>query len=174
MVLLRIFAANKGRYHGEAVDLKSPEQHYALISELQKALNEDNVINLKRVIRAIIWDHEEQRLRHKNRLEKLPADKQTQEELLENEKMQERKLQLMDILYHLENFHNYYKKRTLGSRIGSGSTGQAEHQHGMGLVVLETLPARAKRVVREGVLRKKTITHPGDCPVDQKFPQSLS
>ncbi len=63
----------RGSYHGEAVDLKSPEQHYALISELQKALNEDNVISLKRVIRAIIWDHEEQRLRLKKHLEKLPA-----------------------------------------------------------------------------------------------------
>ncbi len=148
-------AVHKGRYEGEAVDLISPEQHYALISELQQALNEDNVISLKRVIRAIIWDHEEQRLRHQNYLEKLPADKQTQEELLQNEKMQERKLQLMDILYHLENFHNYYRKRTLGSRIGSGSTGQAEHQHGMGMVVLETLPARAKKAAREGIIQKK-------------------
>ncbi|MBB1094387.1 hypothetical protein HUU61_24265, partial [Rhodopseudomonas palustris] len=148
-------AAQKGVLDGEAVDLTSPEQHYTLISELQQALNEDNVISLKRVIRAIIWDYEEQRLRHKNRLELLPKDKQTQEDLLQNEKMQERKLRLMDILYHLENFHNYYKKRTLGSRIGSGSTGQAEHQHGMGLVVLETLPARAKTAVRVGVNQQK-------------------
>ncbi|TKB23320.1 hypothetical protein FCL47_22940 [Desulfopila sp. IMCC35006] len=147
-------SAQRGIYDGEVVDLTSPEQHYALISELQQALNEDNVISLKRVIRAIIWEHEEQRLRHKNRLEQLPEDQRTQEDILQNEKMQERKLQLMDILYHLENLHNFYKKRTLGSRIGSGSTGQAEHQHGMGLVILDTLPARAKKVVREGVSQK--------------------
>ncbi len=148
-------------YHGEAVDLKSPEQHYALISELQKALNEDNVISLKRVIRAIIWDHEEQRLRLKNHLEKLPAGIPAGEELeREFRLLQERKLQLMDILYNLENFHNFYKKRTLGSRIGSGSTGQAEHQHGMGLVVLDTLSARAKKAVREGIVNKKRLIIP--------------
>ena len=146
----------QGSYSGEAVDLKSPEQHYALISELQKALNEDNVIILKRVIRAIIWDHEEQRLRLKNYLENVPAGKQERDEL-EGEylQMQNRKLQLMDILYNLENFHNYYKKRFLGSRIGSGSTGQAEHQHGMGLVVLDTLPERARRAVHDGITKTK-------------------
>ena len=145
-----------GIYDGEAVDLKSPEKHYSLISELQKALNEDNVINLKGVIRAIIWDHEEQRLLLKNHLEQLPADKEEGGKLeQEYRQMLERKLQLMDILYNLEKFHNYYKKRTLGSRIGSGSTGQAEHQHGMGLVVLDTLPARARRAVREGIAKTK-------------------
>ncbi len=141
-----------GSYVGEAVDLKSPEQHYALISELQKALNEDNVITLKRAIRAIIWDYEEQRLRLKNHLEILPAGKEARDVLeQEYQQMQERKIHLMDILYNLESFHNYYKKRTLGSRIGSGSTGQAEHQHGMGLVVLDTLPARARKAVQEGI-----------------------
>jgi hypothetical protein len=145
-----------GNYDGEAVDLKSPEQHYALISELQKALNEDNVISLKRVIRAIIWDHEEQRLRLKQHLERLPAGKQgigKPEQVYR--RMQERKSQLMDILFHLETFHNYYKKRTLGSRIGSGSTGQAEHQHGMGMVVLDTLPTRARKAAGEGIANKK-------------------
>ncbi len=63
----------------------------------------------------------------------------------ELEKMLQRKLKLVDILYNLEKFHTYYKKRTLRSRIGSGSTGQAEHHYGMGLVVVDTLPARARR-----------------------------
>ncbi|MCP4339139.1 MAG: hypothetical protein GY799_09700 [Desulfobulbaceae bacterium] len=144
------------RYEGEAVDLKSPEQHYSLISELQKALNEDNVINLKRVLRAVIWDHEEQRLRLKKHLAQLAAGRQETDKLAsEYRQMLDRKLQLLDILFHLEKFHNYYKKRTLGSRIGSGSAGQAEHQHGMGLVVLDTLPSRARKAVREGITRKK-------------------
>ena len=146
----------QGMYEGEAVDLKSPEQHYSLVSDLQKALNEDNVISLKRVIRDIIWDFEGQRLSLKKHLEMMPEGKQAADKLgQEYRQMQERKIQLMDILYNLENFHNYYKKRTLGSRIGSGSTGQAEHQYGMGLVVLDTLPARAKRAVREGITKKK-------------------
>lgn len=145
-----------GRNEGEVVDLKSPVQHYALIGELQKALNEDNVISLKRVIRAIIWDHDEQFLRLKNYLERVPEDKQRTGKIeLEYRQMQERKVQLMDILFNLQKFHNYYAKRTLRSRIGSGSTGQAEHQHGMGLVVLDTLPARAIKAVREGILQKK-------------------
>lgn len=146
----------QGRFDGEAVDLRSPEKHYTLISDLQRALNEDNVIGLKRVIRAIIWDHEDQFLQLKNRLGRLPADRQAGEGFKGAfRRLQERKLRLMDILYNMETFHNYYKKKTLGSRIGSGSTGQAEHQHGMGLVVLETLPARARRAVDEGIACKK-------------------
>ncbi len=133
-------------FAGEAVDLKSPEKHYRLISDLQQALNEDNVITLKRAIRAIIWDYEEQRLQLKKHVELLPAEQLDQEKLDdEYERMLERKQQLVDILYNLETFHNYYSKRILGSRIGSGSTGQAEDQYGMGLVVLDTLPARAKK-----------------------------
>jgi hypothetical protein len=144
-------ALERGSFHGEVVDLKSPEQHYSLISNLQKALNEDNVIGLKRVIRAIIWDYEEQRLRFKNYFDLLPPEKQAEEKLdHELRQTREKKARLLDILYNLEKFHNFYKKRTLGSRIGSGSTGQAEHHHGMGLVVLDTLPPRARRVVREG------------------------
>ncbi len=148
--------AGYGGQAGEAVDLKSPEKHYVLISELQKALNEDNVIHLKRVVRAVIWDYEEQRHSLKTHLEHLSADKQMAEKFeQEYERMEERKLELLDILFNLEKFHNYYKKRTLGSRIGSGSTGQAEHQHGMGLVVLDTLPAKARNAVAEGVSQKK-------------------
>jgi len=143
-------------FDGEAVDLKSPEQHYSLVSDLQKALNEDNVINLKSAIRAIIWDYEEQLLRLKKYFDLLPPEKQAGKELeLEYQQMQEKKLRLLDILHNLEKFHNYYEKRILGSRIGSGSTGQAEHQHGMGLVVLETLPGRARKAVREAVAREK-------------------
>jgi len=146
-----------GKNHGETVDLKNPADHYRLVGELQKALNDDNVINLKRVIRAIIWDHEEQQLRMKAELKRLstgaPETLSLGEEL---GKMQARKLSLIDILYDLETFHKYYKKRTLRSRIGSGSTGQAEHQYGMGLVVLDTLPLRARKMFRE------TMSHEQD------------
>lgn len=151
----------RGGVVGEAVHLKSPEYHYRLIGDLQRALNEDNVIGLKRAIRAIIWDYEEQRLSLEKQLQLMPADS-GERERLEDEfrQMQERKRHLMDILYHLETFHNYYSKRSLGSRIGSGSTGQAEDQYGMGLVVLDTLPGRALREVREGVAERKRILIP--------------
>lgn len=151
----------QGGYDGEAVDLRSPERHYSLIGELQRSLNEDNVISLKRVIRSIIWDHEEQLLRLRTQRERVPRgeSKATKFEQ-EYQQMKERKTQLMDILFNLETFHTYYKKRTLGSRIGSGSTGQAEHQHGMGMVVIDTLPARAVRVVHEEVSEKKRLLIP--------------
>jgi hypothetical protein len=148
--------ATEDDHAGDAVSLKSPEQYYGLISDLQQALNDDNVINLKRVIRAVIWDFEEQLLRLRQQLEILPAQQKARDKLERKFKqMIDRKVQLMDILFHLETFHNFYKKRTLGSRIGSGSTGQAEHQYGMGLVVLDTLTGRAKKGVREGIARKK-------------------
>ena len=148
-------------FDGETVDLKSPEEQYSLVSNLQKALNEDNVISLKRVIRAIIWDYEEQRLRLKKYFDLLPPEKK-EEEGIKHEylQMEKKKSRLLDILHNLETFHNYYKKRTLGSRIGSGSTGQAEHQHGMGLVVLDTLPGRARQAVNEGVARGKRFLIP--------------
>lgn len=137
---------------GEAVALRSPEKSYSLINDLQKALNEDNVIVLKRVIRAIIWDHDEEHLRLKKQLEYLPEGKESTEQVrLELEAMAKRKEDLLDILFNLENFHTYYQKRTLRSRIGSGSTGQAEHRHGMGLVVLDTLPPRSRRAVQDAM-----------------------
>jgi hypothetical protein len=147
--------AGKEYFDGETVDLKSPEKHYSLTSQLQQALNEDNVISLKRVIREIIWDFEEQNHRIVKNVELMPADKQEDKKLQEEfQRMAKRKSELMDILYNLEEFHNYYKNRTLGSHIGSGSTGQSEHQYGMGFVVLDTLPARARRIVR-----KETAQH---------------
>ncbi|PIE56347.1 MAG: hypothetical protein CSA34_04495 [Desulfobulbus propionicus] len=135
---------------GEAVQLKSPESHYRLVSNLQKALNDDNVISLKNAIREIILDLDEDVLRVKSRLEKLPAEKEETAALADEiSRMQERKLQLIDILSDLETLHNSYRKRTLKSRIGSGSTGQAEHRYGMGFVVLDTLPARARKAFHE-------------------------
>lgn len=134
---------------GDAVDLISPERTFAEISELQKALNDDNVIALKRAIRGIIWTFEEERLalantlsmiRGKADLSRIAAFEQ------ELEAMDMRKAKLIDILFDIEAFHKYYKKHPLGSRIGSGSTGQSRHQYGMGVVVLDTLPTRAQKM----------------------------
>jgi hypothetical protein len=140
---------------GKVVDLKNSVAHDSLIGQLQKALNDDNVIGLKRVIRAIIWDHEGQQLSLKNQAQLVPIENSTHHKHAEEvQLMQTRKLQLIDILYDLETFHNYYKNKSLRSHIGSGSTGQAEHQYGMGLVVLDTLPVRARKVFRQTRGRK--------------------
>ncbi|MGA7277740.1 MAG: hypothetical protein WBW79_07380 [Desulfocapsaceae bacterium] len=140
---------------GEAVSLKSPGQFYSLIGELQRALNEDNVIRLKRAIRAIIWDFEEERIQLKSKLDLVAADEPFRQKLdVHYQQMLDRKKDLLGVLFNLEEFHNFYKRRTLGSRIGTSSTGRAELQHGMGLVVLDTLPLRSQRIVRREVASK--------------------
>ena len=136
----------RDKVHGDAVQLKNPEAHYSLISQLQDALNDDNVISLKNAIREIIIDHDDQLARLRSRLKTVPIDKGNAAPLADElRSMQRRKLELIDILSNLESFHNSYRKRNLDSRIGSGSTGQAEHRYGMGFVVVDTLPARAQK-----------------------------
>jgi hypothetical protein len=134
---------------GDVVDLMSPERTCAQICELQKALNDDNVIALKRAIRNIVWAFEEERLALNNSLAQARCKENVTrcgEIQCELASMEDRKAKLLDILFDIENFHKYYKKRPLGSRIGSGSTGQSRHQYGMGVVVLETLPKRAQKI----------------------------
>lgn len=138
---------------GDAVDLTNPERTCAQISELRKALNEDNVIALKRAIRAIIWSFEEDRLALSNTLVQVKTRPDlSRTAALEQElaAMDERKTKFLDILFHIETFHRYYKNRPLGSRIGSGSTGQSRHQYGMGVIVLDTLTNRAKKIALSG------------------------
>ena len=144
-----------GSFAGEAVSLRSPALFYTLIGELQEALTDDNVIALKRVIRAIIWDLEEDRLQLKSKLDQVAAGQPHRNvNDIQYQELLDSKSNLLDILFNLEKFHNFYKKRTLGSRIGTSSTGRAELQHGMGLVVLDTLPARSQRVVWREVAQK--------------------
>ena len=134
---------------GDVVDLVSPERTFAQISELQKALNEDNVIALKRAIRGVVWSFEEDRMVLSNALGQARGKKdlsRTAEIEAELAAMDSRKEKLLDILFDIENFHRHYKSRPLGSRIGSGSTGQSRHQYGMGVVVLDTLPKRARAI----------------------------
>ena len=67
------------------------------------------------MVRAIIWDYEEKRVGLEKQLTLLPDEKEAKARLMgEFNRMGERKAALMDILFHLEKFHNYYKKRTLG------------------------------------------------------------
>jgi hypothetical protein len=147
-------SAKDSGFAGEAVDISSPAHNYQMINVLQKALNEDNVIALKRAIRAIIWDFERTRLVVEKRCEEQQGQAVPPEMLIKMQaelaEMNGRKNDLLDILLNIESFHGWYNKRYLGSRIGSGSTGQSQRQHGMGLVVLDTLPQRALRqVMRE-------------------------
>lgn len=137
-----------GTCPGDAVELTNPERSFAQVSFLQKALHEENVIALKRAIRSVIWTHEEDRLA----LKKNQAAAKSSEDIgflmqcqAEMAGMDERKATLLDILFDIEAFHRFYKKRPLESRVGSGSTGQSRHHLGMGFVVIDTLPPRSRK-----------------------------
>jgi len=90
------------------------------INALQEALNSSSVIKLKRFISGII--------------EAVPA--QSVREKLE------------EILFDIATLHAAYRKTPLASCIGSDSTGQSSRLYGMGMVVDDTLPKRARRTLQ--------------------------
>jgi hypothetical protein len=89
------------------------------INALQGALNTANVVKLKRLIRNII-----QSVGSRTRREKL-----------------------QEILYDISTLRSYYLKTPLASCIGTDSTGQSSRLFGMGMAVVDTLPARARRAM---------------------------
>jgi len=101
---------------------KSP--HYHAINELQRAINEGNIIGLKKYIRATI-----------ERME--GPDKSSPERIAK----------FHEILRNISTLLGYYKGGPLGSRIGSDSTGHSRHLHGMGLAIIETLPEAARKEI---------------------------
>ncbi|MBN2419187.1 MAG: hypothetical protein JXL81_07370, partial [Deltaproteobacteria bacterium] len=101
--------------------------HISEINELQKALNQGNVIELKRIIKNMIF-----------RIE--ASDYPDREN---------RAARLNDILHDISIFKDYYKRVPLKSRIGSDSTGRSPRFHGMGLAVIETLPRLAQKEIRK-------------------------
>jgi hypothetical protein len=97
------------------------------ISRLQVAINEGNVITLKRIILKIMDQAAASACPDKvDRLEKLDA-----------------------ILHDINTLRLMYKGTPLKSRIGSDSTGMSPRMHGMGLAVMETLPGRAIRDISQ-------------------------
>jgi hypothetical protein len=115
--------------HLELFNLKDYDtgkaSHIAEINELQRAINEKNVIKMKRIIRGII-----ERLKGSEYADKDDRiDKATK------------------ILGEIGIFQAFYKGAPLKARIGSDSSGRSHHQHGMGLVVKQTLPRRAQKEI---------------------------
>jgi len=90
------------------------------INALQEALNTSNVIKLKRLIRSIIEDVHTAGIHAK----------------------------LEEILFDISTLHACYRKNPLASCIGTDSTGQSSRLYGMGMVVEDTLPPRARRALR--------------------------
>ncbi len=99
--------------------------YLADISSLQAALNDGNVITLKRLIRTVIDQVAASTMPDKmDRVEKLTA-----------------------ILNDIHSLRVMYKGTPLKSRIGSDSTGQSPRMHGMGLAVMDSLPHAALREI---------------------------
>jgi hypothetical protein len=98
--------------------------HYSEINELQRVINDGNVMALKRIIRNIIERLDKSG--HADRIEKF-----------------------IEILYNIESFQSYYKGHRLRSRVGSDSTGRSHHLYGMGLVINDTLPPAAQREIKK-------------------------
>lgn len=98
---------------------------YEEINELQRSLNDGNVLALKKHLRSII-----QRV-----------------EAGSDDDAANRALKLREILCNLDKLQKSYKHTPLKPRIGSDSTGRSRRIHGMGLALEETLPNRAQREI---------------------------
>ena len=95
--------------------------HVEEINTLQRAVNEGSTPRLKQVIRRIISGEPKDSAR-------MPL--------------------FHEILGHIPQLQEFYALSPLGSRIGTDSTSRSHHTHGMGLVFVETLPPKARAVLR--------------------------
>ena len=129
----------KGRItHLEIFNLKDHTSgipsHNAEINRLQLAINQGNVITLKRVIKKIIQDIG-----------------------LEGESAAaaERRAKLTSILHDMPALQGFYKTSLLMSRFGTDSTGSSHNRFGMGLVVKDTLPRRSQKALDHDPLQNR-------------------
>lgn len=110
----------------EYTTAKNPELEQ--INELQIALNEGNLISLKRTIRKII--------RQLN-----SSDDNVPSERIEK---------FNNILRDISTLRMYYKDEPLNSHICSDSSGSSSQLLGMGLSIIDTLPIRVQKKLRSG------------------------
>lgn len=96
------------------------------INKLQLAINEGSSVALKRMVLGA--------LRKYRSMSSLEAT--------------ERVEKLLYILRHIQQLKDYYSNNKLESSIGSDSTSRSNRMHGMGFVILDTLPPRALREIR--------------------------
>ncbi len=101
------------------------------INGLQLAINQGNVIKLKRVIGKILRDV----------IDREPAAGS------------ERAEKITAILHDMPTLQGYYTNSLLKSKFGTDSTGSSRNRFGMGLVVKDTLPRRTQRILENNALR---------------------
>jgi hypothetical protein len=107
--------------------------HLPKINELQRAINNGNVVQLKRIIKGLL-DDLKRNGGEKNRIDKLST-----------------------ILHDIATLKDSYKGSVIKARMGSDSTGRAPRVHGMGLAIKETLPRRARREIDHPTGRPREI-----------------
>ncbi len=110
-------------------------ENIADINELQGAINQGNVIDLKRIIR--------------NTIEKIATSQETDQV--------DRTRALENILHDIATLRDFYKRTPLKARIGSDSTGRSPRIHGMGLAIKTTLSLRTKREIKETLGKSRDI-----------------
>ena len=139
-------------------------EQIAEISKLQEALNQDNVIQLKKLIRNMI----------------------SRQAASEKGMPRDRIEKLTNILHDIDMLRFFYKGAPLKARMGSDSTGRSPRVHGMGLVIEDTLPRRARHsLLRSDASRlripihmqalERTTVHPkrGTTPFGKLFYRAL-
>jgi hypothetical protein len=105
-------------------------EHINDIVKLQKALNEGNVIALKRMIREMI--------------NTLKNDDSSDEKNVDN-----RIYKLTTMLHDIDTIKSKYQYTPLKARIGSDSIGRSKKVKGMGFAIIDTLPKRTQREIKE-------------------------
>jgi len=104
-------------------------KHIHEIVNLQTALNDGNVIALKRMIR----------------------------EMIDGQRNEERIKKLYAILHDIGYVKNMYQYTPLKARIGSDSIGRSRQIKGMGFAIMKTLPKRTQREIRKKKNVQRTI-----------------
>jgi len=109
-------------------DMEDNENIHEIVN-LQTALNDGNVIDLKRMIRKMI-------------------DRQTNEDRVKK---------LYTILHDISSLKNMYQHTPLKARIGSDSIGRSRKVRGMGFAIIKTLPRRTQKEIRKKKNSMRTI-----------------
>ncbi len=137
--VLEVLYAGRGRVtHLEIYNVKDWAQgrtrHRLHINEIRLVINSGNVVAAKRMVREILAAAEE------DGSDPAAVDK------------------TRAILRDLNTLLDFYRGSRLRSRLGSDSIGHSRHTRGMGLVVVPSLPWRARRELRRDPARILPVT----------------
>lgn len=157
--VLEVLYAGKGRVtHLEIFNLKDWAQNRTkyrrLINDIRLVINSGNVVEAKRMVREILTS-----------LEQDGTDSDSIDSI-------------RAILKDLKSLIGFYSVSRLRSRLGSDSIGHSRHSRGMGLVVVPSLPWRARREIRREperllpvatVARRHIMTIRGGSPPVREF-----